>query len=76
LQANAATKRPVARELKLSAADPGINVVFKTIEHEACKTDSRNFLVADTGPNVGMWFAGNQMAGFIDVGLFGDISDA
>ncbi len=57
------------------AANPDIDVEFNTIEHEAYKTAIRNFLVADTGPDVGMWFAGNRMAGFVEDGLFGDISD-
>ena len=56
------------------AANPDINVEFNTIEHEAYKTAIRNFLVADKGPDIGMWFAGNRMAGFVSDGLFGDIS--
>lgn len=60
---------------KFKAANPDINVEFNTIEHEAYKTAIRNFLVADTGPDVGMWFAGNRMAGFVADGLFADISD-
>jgi multiple sugar transport system substrate-binding protein len=60
---------------KFKAANPDINVEFNTIEHEAYKTAIRNFLVADTGPDVGMWFAGNRMAGFVEDGLFADISD-
>jgi multiple sugar transport system substrate-binding protein len=60
---------------KFKAANPDISVEFNTIEHEAYKTAIRNFLVADTGPDVGMWFAGNRMAGFVEDGLFADISD-
>lgn len=60
---------------KFKAANPDINVEFNTIEHEAYKTAIRNFLVADTGPDIGMWFAGNRMAGFVSDGLFADISD-
>ena len=56
------------------AANPDINVEFNTVEHEAYKTAIRNFLVADKGPDIGMWFAGNRMAGFVSDGLFGDIS--
>ena len=59
---------------KFKAANPDINVELNTIEHEAYKTAIRNFLVADTGPDVGFWFAGNRMAGFVSDGLFGDIS--
>ena len=47
---------------KFRAANPDINVEFNTIEHEAYKTAIRNFLVADEGPDIGMWFAGNRMA--------------
>lgn len=60
---------------KFKAENPDINVEFNTIEHEAYKTAIRNFLVADEGPDVGMWFAGNRMAGFVADGLFADISD-
>ena len=59
---------------KFKAANPDINVELNTIEHEAYKTAIRNFLVADTGPDIGFWFAGNRMAGFVSDGLFGDIS--
>ena len=59
---------------KFKAANPDINVELNTIEHEAYKTAIRNFLVADTGPDIGFWFAGNRMAGFVNDGLFGDIS--
>ena len=60
---------------KFRAANPDINVEFNVIEHEAYKTAIRNFLVADEGPDVGFWFAGNRMAGFVNDGLFADISD-
>ena len=60
---------------KFQAANPDLDVQFNTIEHEAYKTAIRNFLVADTGPDIGMWFAGNRMAGFVEDGLFADISD-
>jgi multiple sugar transport system substrate-binding protein len=56
-------------------ANPDITVEFNVIEHEAYKTAIRNFLVADEGPDVGFWFAGNRMAGFVADGLFADISD-
>jgi len=54
---------------------PDINVTVNTTEHEAYKSAIRNFLVADEGPDVGFWFAGNRMAGFVENGLFADISD-
>ena len=60
---------------KFRAANPDITVEFNVIEHEAYKTAIRNFLVADSGPDVGFWFAGNRMAGFVNDGLFADISD-
>ncbi|MEL7114033.1 MAG: extracellular solute-binding protein [Pseudomonadota bacterium] len=60
---------------KFKEANPGIEVEFNVIEHEAYKTAIRNFLVADEGPDVGFWFAGNRMAGFVEDGLFADISD-
>ena len=60
---------------KFKAANPDINVEFNIIESEAYKTAIRNFLVADKGPDIGFWFAGNRMAGFVSDGLFGDISN-
>ena len=60
---------------KFKEANPGIDVQFNVIEHEAYKTAIRNFLVADEGPDVCFWFAGNRMAGFVEDGLFADISD-
>lgn len=57
------------------AANPDIDVEFNITEAEAYKTEVRNFLVADQGPDVGYWFAGNRMAGFVEGGLFTDISD-
>ena len=56
-------------------ANPDINIEFNVTEHEAYKTAIRSFLVADQGPDVGFWFAGNRMAGFVENGLFADISD-
>lgn len=56
-------------------ANPDINVEFNITEHEAYKTAIRNFLVADQGPDIGFWFAGNRMAGFVENGLFADVSD-
>ena len=60
---------------EFSAMYPDINVEYNITEHEAYKTAIRNFLVADTGPDLGFWFAGNRMAGFVENGLFMDISD-
>ena len=58
-----------------SEANPDIDVAFNITEHEAYKTEIRNFLAADTGPDIGFWFAGNRMAGFVENGLFADVSD-
>lgn len=58
-----------------SEANPDINVEFNVTEHEAYKTEIRNFLGADQGPDIGFWFAGNRMAGFVENGLFADVSD-
>tara|TARA_Y100001970_G_scaffold86270_1_gene108720 strand:- start:2765 stop:3997 length:1233 start_codon:yes stop_codon:yes gene_type:complete len=60
---------------KFRAANPSIEVEFNVTEHEAYKTAIRTFLAADKGPDVGYWFAGNRMAGFVADGLFEDISD-
>ena len=53
---------------KFKAANPDINVEFNIIESEAYKTAIRNFLVADKGPDIGFWFAGNRMEGFVSDG--------
>ena len=60
---------------KFRAANPSIEVEFNVTEHEAYKTAIRTFLAADKGPDVGYWFAGNRMAGFVADGLFEDVSD-
>ena len=60
---------------KFQAANPDIEVVLNTTEHEAFKTAIRTILAADKGPDVATWFAGNRMAGFVSDGLFADISD-
>ena len=60
---------------KFQAANPDIEVVLNTTEHEAFKTAIRTILAADKGPDVATWFAGNRMAGFVSDGLFADVSD-
>ena len=60
---------------KFQAANPDIEVILNTTEHEAFKTAIRTILAADKGPDVATWFAGNRMAGFVSDGLFADISD-
>ena len=53
-QSDAATAAAVADLVgKFQAANTDINVELNTIEHEAYKTAIRNFLVADTGPDIG-----------------------
>jgi len=79
IASNASDPTPMAALAEIvemfEAANPDINVTINTTEHEAYKTAIRNFLVADQGPDIGMWFAGNRMAGFVENGLFMDISD-
>jgi len=60
---------------KFQEANPDIEVQLNTTEHEAFKTAVRTILAADKGPDVATWFAGNRMAGFVEDGLFLDISD-
>ena len=53
---------------------PEIDVQLNTFDHEAYKTNIRNFLVSEA-PDVALWFAGNRMKFFVDQGLFADVSD-
>lgn len=53
---------------------PEIEVKVNTFDHEAYKTNIRNFLVSEA-PDVALWFAGNRMKFFVDQGLFADVSD-
>ncbi len=53
---------------------PDIEVQVNTFDHEAYKTNIRNFLVSEA-PDVALWFAGNRMKFFVDQGLFADVSD-
>ena len=57
---------------KFQAANPDIEVVLNTTEHEAFKTAIRTILAADKGPDVATWFAGNRMAGFVSDGRIGN----
>ncbi len=56
------------------AAYPDIDVQFNTFDHEAYKTNIRNFLVSSP-PDIALWFAGNRMKFFVDQGLLEDVSD-
>ena len=69
----AATENMVAA---FEAAYPDIKIELNTINHQDYQ-DSwiRPALAADSGPDVAFWFAGNRMAGFVENGLFVDISD-
>lgn len=53
---------------------PEIDVQLNTFDHEAYKTNIRNFLVSEP-PDVALWFAGNRMKFFVDQGLLADVSD-
>ena len=54
--------------------NPDIDAQLTIFDHEAYKTNIRNFLVAEP-PDVATWFAGNRMKFFVDQGLFEDVSD-
>ncbi len=56
------------------AENPDIDVQLNTFDHEAYKTNIRNFLVSEA-PDVALWFAGNRMKFFVDQGLLEDVSD-
>ncbi|MDE0589689.1 ABC transporter substrate-binding protein [Halocynthiibacter sp. C4] len=55
-------------------ADTGIEVVINRMDHEGHKTAIRNYLVAGP-PDVTFWFSGARMRGFVERGLFDDITD-
>lgn len=52
----------------------GVNVSVNNMDHEAHKTAIRNYLVASP-PDINFWFSGERMRGFVDKGLFSDITD-
>lgn len=54
--------------------NPDIKVEMTIYDHEAYKTQIRNFLPADP-PDVVNWFSGNRMKFFVNQGLFEDVSD-
>ena len=54
--------------------NPDLNVATTIIDHEAYKTQIRNFLTANA-PDVATWYAANRMKPYVDAGLFDDISD-
>ena len=54
--------------------NPDIKVEMTIYDHEAYKTQIRNFLPAEP-PDVVNWFSGNRMKFFVNQGLFEDVSD-
>ena len=54
--------------------NPDIKVEMTIYDHEAYKTQLRNFLPAEP-PDVVNWFSGNRMKFFVNQGLFEDVSD-
>tara|TARA_B100000378_G_scaffold172158_1_gene138748 strand:- start:1172 stop:2419 length:1248 start_codon:yes stop_codon:yes gene_type:complete len=52
----------------------GVKVSVNNMDHEAHKTAIRNYLVASP-PDICFWFSGERMRGFVERGLFADISD-
>ena len=53
--------------------NPDIKVEMTIYDHEAYKTQIRNFLPAEP-PDVVNWFSGNRMKFFVNQGLFEDVS--
>ena len=54
--------------------NPDIKVEMTIYDHEAYKTQIRNFLPAEP-PDVVNWFSGNRMKFFVNQGMFEDVSD-
>lgn len=52
----------------------GVKVSVNNMDHEAHKTAIRNYLVASP-PDINFWFSGARMRGFVERGLFADITD-
>lgn len=55
-------------------ASAGVKVSVNNMDHEAHKTAIRNYLVASP-PDINFWFSGERMRGFVERGLFADITD-
>ena len=78
---NADTSNPAPRAAitalvdSFRAANPDMDVELNISDREAYKTEIRNFLRAEEGPDLGFWYAGERMAGFVENGLFEDVSD-
>jgi len=53
---------------------PDLQIETTVIDHEAYKTQIRNFLTANP-PDVATWYAGNRMAPYVNAALFEDVSD-
>lgn len=70
-----APKETVEQVVAMFQAEyPDIDVQLNTFDHEAYKTNIRNFLVSEP-PDVALWFAGRRMKFFVDQGLLEDVSD-
>lgn len=59
---------------RFGEAHPDLEIETTIIDHEAYKTQIRNFLTANP-PDVAAWYAGNRMRPYVDAGLFEDVSD-
>ena len=74
-QADPAPKKAFAEVLqKFEAENPDITVKYNLYDKEGYKTAIRNWLVTSP-PDVVFWYSGNRMKGFVDRGLFEDVSD-
>lgn len=74
-QSDPVIKQSVAELVqKFDEEHPDITVELTVFDHEAYKTNIRNFLASEA-PDIAFWFAGNRMKFFVDQGLFADISD-
>lgn len=69
-QQRVALERIAARFGQAASAKVSVN----NMDHEAHKTAIRNYLVASP-PDICFWFSGERMRGFVERGLFADISD-
>lgn len=76
---NANTSDPAPRAAfeamveKFQAENPDVEVELKVFDHEGFKPAIRLFLMFDA-PDVVTWFAGERMRGFVERGLFADLS--
>ncbi len=71
---NAEQRKALETIAKAFGDASGATVTVNNMDHEAHKTAIRNYLVASP-PDICFWFSGSRMRGFVDKGLFEDISD-